>query len=79
MKENPRVLQAFRLAADNMPASVTTITSVTLCRFVNVSSAGMRVLVSALLPSNSWISRGKPVGSSSSPTWTLGGSSQSRV
>jgi hypothetical protein len=72
MKENPASSRAFRFTADNMPASATTIMSPTPCRLENASSTGMRVLVSALLPSNRWISRGKPAGSTSSPTWTWG-------
>src|SRR5665647_1859192 len=72
MKENPASSRAFRLPAESIPASATTTKSVTSCRCANALSTGMRVLVSALLPSKRWISRGNPWGSTRSPTWTWG-------
>lgn len=72
MKENPASSRAFRLVADSIPASATTTMSVTPRRAVNASSTGIRVLVSALFPSNTCISKGNPPGSTSRPTWICG-------
>src|SRR5450759_1416985 len=72
MNENPASSRAFRFPADSIPASATTTMSVTPCRSANALSTGMRVLVSALLPSNRCASNGNPPGSTSSPTWTCG-------
>src|SRR5450759_2766019 len=72
MNENPASSRAFRFPAESIPASATTTMSVTPCRSANALSTGMRVLVSALLPSNRWISSGNPPGSTRRPTWTCG-------
>src|SRR5450756_533412 len=72
MKENPASSNAPRLAAESIPASATTTMSVTPWRAWNAVSTGMRVVVSALLPSNRCTSRGNPPGSTSRETWTCG-------
>ncbi len=77
MKENPASSSASRLAADSIPASATTTMSLTSWASWNALSTGMRVLVSALLPSNRCTANGNPPGSHSSPTVTWGSTRRS--
>ena len=67
MKDNPAASIALRLASDNIPASATTVTSVSWCAAMNAVMVGTMVAVSALLPSNASTINGKPVASVSSP------------
>src|SRR3954447_8513854 len=71
MNRNPACSSASRFAADNIPASATTMIS-PVSGWVSRNSlrTGMRVLVSALLPSNRCTASGNPVRSVSSPTVT---------
>src|SRR5450756_3190108 len=62
MKENPASSRALRFAAESIPASATTTMSVTPWRAWNAVSTGIRVVVSALLPSNRCTSSGNPGG-----------------
>src|SRR5271169_7042421 len=51
MNPNPASSSAFRFAAESIPASATTTISRTPWRCANALSTGIRVVVSALLPS----------------------------
>src|SRR4051794_33221627 len=72
MNPNPASSRASRFAADNMPASATTITSLTWWRSAKPVRTGTRVLVSALFPSNTCTSSGNPEAVVSRPTVTWG-------
>src|SRR6478735_256719 len=51
-KMNPAASIAFLFASDSIPASATTVMSVSRCAVMNACSVGSMVAVSALLPSN---------------------------
>src|SRR5215471_8816834 len=72
MNRNPLSSKASRFAADSIPASATTTMSCAWWRSRNRVRTGIRVLVSALLPSNRSTSSGNPVAVVSSPTVTCG-------
>jgi hypothetical protein len=72
MNPNPASSSAFRFAAESIPASATTTMSCAPWRCANALSTGIRVVVSALLPSNRCTSSGNPAGSTKSPAWTCG-------
>src|SRR5215218_1258893 len=72
MNAKPASSRASRFAADSIPASATTTTSATWCRSAKPVRTGIRVLVSALLPSNRCTSRGNPDPVVSRPTVTWG-------
>ena len=71
MNPNPASSSAFRFAVGSIPASATTIMSRTPWRCANALSTGIRVVVSALLPSNRCTSRGNPAGSRQEPNLDL--------
>ena len=72
MNRNPLSSKASRFAADSIPASATTTMSCAWWRSRNRVRTGIRVFVSALLPSNRSTSSGNPVAVVSSPTVTCG-------
>ena len=72
MKPTPASSSAFRLAAESMPASATTTRGSTLAAWRNCSTTPTIVVVSARLPSQQPILRGKPDRSTSSPTMIWG-------
>ena len=67
MNDSPAASIAFWLASDIMPASATTVTSVSWWAAMNALITGSIVAVSALLPSNASTVSGNPVASVSSP------------
>src|SRR3954462_11272169 len=77
MNPNPASSRASRFPADNMPASATTITSLTWWRSAKPVRTGTRVLVSALFPSNTCTSSGNPEAVVSRPTVTWGSTRRS--
>ena len=72
MKPTPALSRAFRLAAESMPASATMMRSSMPWAAWKASTMGMIVVVSARLPSQQPILRGKPARSTSSPTMIWG-------
>src|SRR5689334_21474492 len=72
MNPNPASSRASRFAADNIPASATTIRSLTWWRSAKPFRTGIKVLVSALLPSNTCTSSGNPEAVVRRPTVTWG-------
>ena len=67
MNDRPASSIAFWLPAETIPASATTVTSVSWCAAAKAWTAGTIVVVSALFPSNAWTIKGKPLESVSSP------------
>ena len=72
MKESPASSIACWLASEIIPASATTVTSVSWWAAMNAVMTGSIVLVSALLPSNASTISGNPAASVSRPTVICG-------
>src|SRR5699024_9815244 len=68
MNDSPASSRALRFAAESMPASATTTVALTWWRCWKALVTGMSVLVSALLPSNTWRSSRNPSRATSRPT-----------
>lgn len=77
MSDNPAASIACWLAAEIMPASATTVTSLSWWAFMNARIVGSIVVVSAVLPSNALTINGNPVASVSRPTVICGASRRS--
>ena len=60
------------MAAESMPASATTTMSLIWWRCWKAVMTGISVFVSALLPSNTWISSGNPSRAANKPTVICG-------
>jgi len=67
MNDNPAAWMATWLASEIIPASATTVTSLSWWAVLKALITGSIVAVSALLPSNASTIRGNPVASVSSP------------
>jgi len=72
MNENPASSICFWFVSGIIPASATTVTSVSWRAAMNEVMTGSMVRVSALLPSNASIISGNPAASVSSPTVICG-------
>ncbi len=77
MKRQPASSNAFRFAADSIPASATTTRSLIWCRARNCAITGINVFVSALFPSNMATSSGNPLAVTSNPTVIWGSTRRS--
>ena len=77
MNDNPAAVMAFWLASEIIPASATTVTSVSWWAVLKASMTGSIVSVSGSLPLNAPTASGKPVASVSSPTVICGSSLRS--
>ena len=67
MNPSPTASISRLLLSDSIPASATTVMSVSRCAAMNAVNVGTMVAVSALLPSNASTANGKPAASVSSP------------
>ena len=67
MNDNPAACRATWLASEIIPASATTVTSVSWWAVLKALMTGSMVAVSALLPSNASTVSGNPVASVNSP------------
>ena len=67
MNPSPAASIAFLFASDSIPASATTVMSVSRCAAMNACRVGSMVAVSALLPSNASTASGNPVASVNRP------------
>ncbi len=71
MNDNPAACSATWLASEIMPASATTVTSVSWWAVLKALMTGSMVAVSALLPSNASTASGNPVASVKQPDGDL--------
>ena len=77
MNPSPAASISRLFVSESIPASATTVMSISRCAAMNAFSVGSIVAVSALLPSNASTASGKPVASVSRPMVICGSSRRS--